>query len=525
LMSRPLQVLLLEDCQDDASLILHELRRAGFEPIGERVETEREFSAQLDLAPDVILADYHQPEFDALRALRLVHERGLDVPVIVVTGALGDEAAVRCLKQGAADYLLKDRLARLGQAVTHALDQKEARADRRRAEQALRDSEARKTAILASAVDAIITIDERGIVESINPAAERLFGHAAVEIIGQKVKLLIPSPFQDEHDGYLAGYLTTGSKKIIGIGREVIGRKNDGTTFPMDLTVSEVQLADRRIFTWFARDISERKQAEQRLKLAAELEGRNQELARSNQDLDDFASMVAHDLKEPLRGIQNFATFLVEDYGGQLDQAGRSKLETLSILARRMGNLINSLLEFSRVGQLDLAMQQTDLNDVVREIVESLRFTLEEHGVEVRVPSPLPALRCDHVRIGEVFRNLITNAIKYNDKPEKWVEIGSGALSGSESAGSSGDESRRQQAPVVLHVRDNGIGIREQHFEKIFGVFKRLHAGDKFGGGHGIGLTIVKKIIERHDGRIWVESIPGQGTTFFFTLGIANELR
>jgi two-component system, LuxR family, sensor kinase FixL len=522
-MSRTIHIILLEDCQDDARLILYELRRAGFDPIGERVESESEFIAQLHPTLDLILADYHVPQFDALRALRLVRERGLDVPVILVTGALGDETAVECLRQGAADYLLKDRLARLGRAVTGALEQKEARERQRRSDQALRDSEARKTAILESAVDAIITVDERGLVESMNPAAECLFGYAAVVVEGQNVNILMPPSYRGEHDRYLQNGLATGTKKLLSFSREIVGRKNDGTTFPMELTVSDVKLGDRRIFTWFARDIFERKQAEQRLKLAAELQGRNLELIRSNQDLDDFASLVAHELQEPMHGIQHYADSVLADSGAQLDPAGRSGLESLSSLARRMVDLINSLLEFSRVGRTKLALEETDLNQLLEEITDSLRVTLEEHDVEVRVPRPLPTIECDGARLGEVFRNLIANAIKYNDKPEKWVEISCGPMPGQASAGYSGNGNVQEQDALVLYVRDNGIGIHDENLDRIFGVFKRPNGVNECSGGHGIGLSIVKKIVERHGGRIWVDSTFGQGTTFSFTLGGAWE--
>jgi light-regulated signal transduction histidine kinase (bacteriophytochrome) len=241
--------------------------------------------------------------------------------------------------------------------------------------------------------------------------------------------------------------------------------------------------------------------------ILAELQERNAELLRSNQELDDFAYIASHDLKEPLRGIHNYATFLVEDYADKLDEEGRSKLETLKLLTQRMENFIDSLLEFSRVGRLDLALGQTDLNVILAEVLDSLHITLQERHVEARIPRPLPTVRCDRVRIGEVFRNLISNATKYNDKPEKWVEIG--YTNGSDP----------QPLPPVFYVRDNGIGIRQKHFEAIFRIFKRLHARDNFGGGTGAGLTIVKKIVERHGGRVWIESTPGEGTTFFFTLG------
>ncbi len=373
----------------------------------------------------------------------------------------------------------------------------------RSAMQRLQDSEARNRAILETAVDAIITIDEHGTIESVNPSAERLFGYPSADMVGRNVKMLMPSPYREEHDGYLHNYVTTGRKKIIGIGREVVGLRKDGTTFPMDLAVSEVRLEGRRLFTGIVRDVSERKAAEERLHYyAQELQERNAELLRSNQELDDFAYIASHDLKEPLRGIHNYATFLLEDYAARLDEEGRGKLHTLTYLTQRMDAFIDSLLEFSRVGRLDLAIQETDLDRVLADVVDSLRIGLDERGVEVRIPRPLPTIRCDRVRVGEIFRNLVTNAMKYNDKPEKWVEVGFDDGGG----------------PVVLYVRDNGIGIREKHQDAIFRIFKRLHARDKYGGGTGAGLTIVKKIVERHGGRIWVESTPDVGTTFRFTL-------
>jgi signal transduction histidine kinase len=234
-----------------------------------------------------------------------------------------------------------------------------------------------------------------------------------------------------------------------------------------------------------------------------ELQQRNEELNQSNKELDDFAYIASHDLKEPLRGIHNFSSFLIEDYADKLDDDGRSKLETLMRLTRRMETLIDSLLQFSRLGRVDLGLDQVNLNEILAEVLDSLAISLREEQVEVKVPRPLPAVRADRARVGEIFHNLIVNAMKYNDKPEKWVEVGwrdNGA------------------GPPVFYVRDNGIGIPEKHQDAVFRIFKRLHGRDKFGGGTGAGLTIAKKIVERHHGRIWLDSSAGNGTTFYFTL-------
>jgi light-regulated signal transduction histidine kinase (bacteriophytochrome) len=290
------------------------------------------------------------------------------------------------------------------------------------------------------------------------------------------------------------------------------------------------------------------KEAAENNKYVARVIRLNAELERSNIELDSFACVASHDLKEPLRGIHRYSDFLIEDYADKLDEAGLEKLQTLVKLSQRMETLVDSLLHFSRVGRAELAMHEVDLDDVVSETLEMIAPRLLESGAEIRRPRRLPIVRADHARVGEIFHNLIVNAIKYNDKPLKWVEIGweeGTERQGDGATGGRGDKATRGEGdkvisfpvspssplhvalsprpPVapspVFYVRDNGIGISERHYETIFGIFRRLHEREEFGGGVGVGLTIVKKIVERHNGRIWVESRVGAGTTVYFTLG------
>ncbi|WP_435019163.1 ATP-binding protein [Tundrisphaera sp. TA3] len=247
---------------------------------------------------------------------------------------------------------------------------------------------------------------------------------------------------------------------------------------------------------------------------AEELTRLNEELERSNTDLDAFAYIASHDLKEPLRGIHNYASFLLEDYADRLEEDGVSKLNTMVRLTQRMEDLIESLLRYSQLGRVGLSFSPVDLHEVVTEVLDNLALTLSESGAEVRIPRRLPVAMCDRVQVGEIFSNLIANALKYTDKVDRWVEVGYEEPIRPIVEPSPGAE----PASMVLYVRDNGIGIAERYQATIFRLFKRLHARDKFGGGTGAGLTIAKKIVERHGGTIWVESAPGKGTTFYFTL-------
>jgi PAS domain S-box-containing protein len=277
--------------------------------------------------------------------------------------------------------------------------------------------------------------------------------------------------------------------------------RKDGSAVWVNHTVSLVrdEQGKPKYYISVIEDIQARKEME------AVLRERTEMLVRSNKELDDFAYIASHDLKEPLRGIMSYSTFLLEDYGSQLDAEGREKLKTMGDLAGRLSTLTDDLLTFSRVGRLELARRPVDLNKLVEDVLATLKLSLEREKVKVYIPSPLPTVVCDAVRMREVYYNLISNALKYNNKEEKWLEIGM-------------LHRWNDPAQTVFYICDNGIGIRDKHLDKVFTMFKRLHSGNKFGGGTGAGLAIVKKIIERHGGHIWLESAEGEGTIFFFTL-------
>jgi light-regulated signal transduction histidine kinase (bacteriophytochrome) len=235
-----------------------------------------------------------------------------------------------------------------------------------------------------------------------------------------------------------------------------------------------------------------------------------EELKRSNQELDDFAYIASHDLKEPVRGVITQVSFLLEDYQDKLDVEAIRRLRRLIYLSERMEQLISDLLYFSRLGRTEQAIQEIDPNEIVSEVRQMMDIFLREHNARVTIPKPLPRVVCDKLRIAEVFRNLITNAVKYNDKPERLVELGF-----VESV-----QTPHGYEKNVFYVRDNGIGIEPEFHEAVFRIFKRLkNPAVKDEEGTGSGLTFVKKIIERHKGHIWIDSAPGTGSTFYFTLG------
>ena len=286
---------------------------------------------------------------------------------------------------------------------------------------------------------------------------------------------------------------------------EALTRTLDGRTLWVSKKIRLFQTDQQLRGVMSLTDVSSIKAAEDQLR------ARTGELARSNAELDDFAYIASHDLKEPLRGISNFAHFLLEDHSEELSDDAEEKIHTLIRLARRMERQIQSLLEYSRAARAEPERSAVNMNDLVAEALDSLQTMEGMEQTELRVARDLPTVRADRELTERILTNLISNAIKYNDKNERWLEIGwfdEGSAAALEDP----------RAPV-FYVRDNGIGIREKHIESVFRIFKRLHGREQFGGGAGAGLTIVKKIVEAQNGRIWVESEPDEGTTFYFTIG------
>jgi chemotaxis family two-component system sensor kinase Cph1 len=231
----------------------------------------------------------------------------------------------------------------------------------------------------------------------------------------------------------------------------------------------------------------------------------NTELRRSNEELDSFANAASHDLKEPLRGIHNFARFLQRSARGKLNAEEDGRIETIIRLSRRMDELTDALLDYSRVGRTAFPMEYVDLNKVVKQALDVLETRITETGTVISVPRPFPAVRSSRVPLANVFNNLITNALKYNDRPagQQQIEIGW----------------RDDTGGRVFYVRDNGIGIADEHLEHVFRIFRRLHGRDEYGGGTGAGLAISRHTMERLGGRLWAESGGlGLGTTFLLSL-------
>ncbi|HVS90113.1 MAG TPA: PAS domain S-box protein [Candidatus Acidoferrum sp.] len=357
------------------------------------------------------------------------------------------------------------------------------------------ESGAKYRGLLEAAPDAMVVVNQGGKIVLLNVQAEKQFGYRRDELVGQKVKNIIPEGFAER---LIADGTRTAAEALaqqIGTGIELTGRRKNGSDFPIEIMLSPRESAEGILVTAAIRDITERKKSEEHLMKTVG------ELKRSNDELQQFAYVASHDLQEPLRMVASYTQLLAQRYKGRLDSDADEFIAYAVDGSNRMQGLIQDLLAYSRAGINGKVLREISSENALKEALTNLRATIEESGAVVTHDS-LPAITTDHTQLAQVFQNLVGNAIKYRSAEVPHVHVSATKNGGNE---------------WIFSVRDNGLGIDPQYFERIFILFQRLHGPKEF-KGTGIGLAICKKMLERLGGRIWVESQPEKGSTFYFVL-------
>jgi PAS domain S-box-containing protein len=531
------RVLVLDDSQADAELAIEALRQPAAAVEWLRADTRGSFQAALANGPwDLILADFTLQHFSGIEALKLLKSSGHDIPLLLVSATVGEEVIVEGMRAGADDFFGKGRLTRLAPVAERAIREAGHRREKARVEQEKRfllerwrlherqmvtqlSHKTEELRLLAERWRLLVdhAIDGVALQQAIwaspgrlsdyrflewNPAAQRILGLDPGQVIGRTAGEVWPAGLQN---GWLARYarvLTTGRSERIEDCPVTVGgieKRLDLACFPLDANH----------FVTLFRDVTERQTTQHRLRqYAAEmvlanqnLEKVNAELGRRNSELEEFTHVASHDLQEPLRKVVSFGDLLARALGDRLDEKSMQYLRIMQDATRRQQALIRDLLVLSRAGRATLRLEPVPLEDCACSALDQLADRVASSGACVRL-DPLPTLTVDARQVSQLYENLISNALTFR-RPQHKPHI---RLTCEQTTGG-----------PVLGVADNGIGIDPQYHERIFRAFQRLHGREEYEGS-GVGLSVCRKIVERHGGRIWVDSRPGEGAHFRFVL-------
>ena len=479
------------------------LARSGMEAL--RHLLEHDFAA--------ILLDVKMPEMDGFQTAELIRarKRSRHTPILFLTGYKSDDHLFRGYDLGAVDFLFKPivpEILRSKVMVFVELSRNTALLERQAA--ALRKTGLEFRSLLDAAPDAMIISAADGRITRVNSQVETMFGYRRDELIGEDVRAVVPgwsAPFdaRPEHSSATAHFHA-----------ELQARRKDHCEFPAEINLSPLQTEEGLLIISAVRDITRRKKAEEEVRelnttlehrvaeRTSELRKSNEALRRSNEDLNQFAYAASHDLQEPLRMVSIYSQMLAKQLGSDLSPEANRSISFIVSGAERMEMLLKDLLSYSQVGSASMGPVDTvNCLAVLQEVLYNLDASIQQSAAQITWDD-LPTIPMNRTRLVQMFQNLIGNAIKYRRAEPPKIHI---------SAESQADHWR-------FTVSDNGIGIKPEYSQQVFGVFKRLHGREY--PGTGIGLAICQRIVERYGGRIWVESIPGQGSSFSFTLPLIS---